>query len=337
MHRFLAVLTAVFVVVPSLAAAQLPPILTAARDVEPVVLKGAKLAGWSGPASSIVCMPWPSGALIGERDAHNGVVIPSLPIGAPVDQIAAYRWDGGQYVEIPVQVDEMFPYCLSNPNSDFGVYSGTDLELTYAWDTESWKKVAGLCSAQYPLLQGPTPDPVPTLDDDDEVVFMASDAGTQAPVGTLPPGATATQVIAIVDALDPATTRFVYLVRKPGGSSFDASNGYVDYARDANADEFIDRYSFTAGDPEQLGSSNTGYGPNIAGTVCVPNPPHASTDRFPRDGTTVSTDSYQWRATGRWMVRELHVAKPGQPGVYGPDLIDRWKGRAFQQSPDSTI
>jgi hypothetical protein len=336
-RRFGAVVAACLLV-PTLAAAQLPPILTAARDVEPVVLKGAKLVGWSGPASSIVCMPWPSGALIGERDAHNGVVIPSLPIGAPVDQIAAYRWDGGQYVEIPVQVDEMFPYCLSNPNSDFGVYSGTDLELTYAWDTESWKKVAGLCSAQYPLLEGPTPDPVPTLDDDDEVVFMASDAGAQAPVGTPPPaGATATQVIAIVDALDAATTRFVYLVRKPGGSSFDAANGYVDYARDANADEFIDRYSFTAGDPEQLGSSNTGYGPNIAGTVCVPNPPHASTDRFPRDGTTVSTDSYQWRATGRWMVRELRVAKPGQPGVYGPDLIDRWKGRAFQQSPDSTI
>ncbi len=37
------------------------------------------------------------------------------------------------------------------------------------------------------------------------------------------------------------------------------------------------------------------------------------------------------------MIRELQVAKPGQPGVYGPDLLDRWKGRAFQQSPDSTI
>jgi len=42
-------------------------------------------------------------------------------------------------------------------------------------------------------------------------------------------------------------------------------------------------------------------------------------------------------ASGRWMLRELHVSAPGRPGRYGPDLIDRWKGRAFQQSPDSSI
>src|SRR4030095_8959054 len=42
-------------------------------------------------------------------------------------------------------------------------------------------------------------------------------------------------------------------------------------------------------------------------------------------------------ARGGGMGSEIHIAKPAQPGVYGPDLIDRWKGRAFQQSPDSTI
>jgi hypothetical protein len=312
--------------------------LTADRTVEPVIVKGAKLAGWSGPSASIICMPYPSGALTGARDAHNGVFVTPPALGIPVGDIAAYRWDGAQFVEIPVQVDEMYPYCLSNPNSDFGIYSGTDLELTYAWDIESWKKIAGLCSAQYPLGEGPLPDPVAALDDDDEVVFMASDAGDQAPVGaTEPAGAIDSQVVVLIDPLDAGTLRYVYLFRKPGGSSFDAGNGYVDYARDANADEFIDRFSFGAGDPEQLGSSNTGYGPNLAGTVCVPTPAHASSDRFPRDGLTVSTDAYRFRATGRWMKRDLQVAKPGQPGVYGPDLIDRWKGRAFQQAPDSTI
>src|SRR5207244_12573143 len=35
--------------------------------------------------------------------------------------------------------------------------------------------------------------------------------------------------------------------------------------------------------------------------------------------------------------RILAVAEPRQPCVYAPDLIDRWKGRAFQQNPDSTI
>ena len=37
------------------------------------------------------------------------------------------------------------------------------------------------------------------------------------------------------------------------------------------------------------------------------------------------------------MLREMRVTKPGTTGYYGPDLIDRWKGRAFQSSPDSSI
>src|SRR6266481_435653 len=140
-------------------------------------------------------MPYPSGALTGARDAHNGidVVPPGSGGGVPVDQIVAYRWDpiALQFVEIPVQVDERYYYCLSNPPSSFSVYSGTDKELTYAWDTEAWMKIAGTCTSDYPSGFGPKPDPVPTLDDDDEIVFMASDAGPQAPLGALalaPPG-----------------------------------------------------------------------------------------------------------------------------------------------------
>jgi hypothetical protein len=37
------------------------------------------------------------------------------------------------------------------------------------------------------------------------------------------------------------------------------------------------------------------------------------------------------------MVRDYSVTKPGTVRNYGPDLIDRWKGRAFQQSPDSSV
>jgi hypothetical protein len=336
-----------FVATAATAQAQL---LTAARQVEPVVLTGAQLPAWSRLPSLAVCAPYPSGTT-GGRDAHNGttVVPPDLRTGVAVDQIVAYRWTGLQYVEIPVQVDQRYHYCLSNPPSGFSFYSGTDKELTYEWDVESWKKTAGQCSAAYPPGAGPTPDPVPALDDDDEIVFMASDAGVQAPLGALPPlGTLGGQAVTLVDPLDPGTLRYVYLFLKLGGSSFDASNGYVSYVRDADADEWIDQYSIARDDPEILGVSNTDYGPNLSGTVCrtatypgypssPDGTPRASTDRFVRDGVTVSTDTYRWRATGRWMVRDIRVAKAGQPGVYGPDLIDRWKGRAFQQSPDSTI
>jgi hypothetical protein len=37
------------------------------------------------------------------------------------------------------------------------------------------------------------------------------------------------------------------------------------------------------------------------------------------------------------MVRQFNVTAPGTTGQYGPNLISRWKGRAFQQSPDSSV
>lgn len=331
------------------ARAQTNPLDAPAREVEPVVLQGAQLPTWSRAAAI------GRGDTIIEhraeptRDAHNGtlVVPPDARAGLVVDDIAAYKWDGQRFVEVPVQVDERFPYFLSNSRSDsfFGpTYSSTDEELSYEWDVEAWKMTAGECLKEYPEGEGPTEDPVATLDDDDEVVFMASDAGSQAPAGLGPPGVVGDrQEIRLVDPRAPQEQGFVYLFQQEGGSSFDAGSGYVRYERDPNADEWIDRWVFPAGDPENLGSSNTGYGPNLEGTVChddvrttdVVETIRPSTDRFARDGVTVMTSSYEWYASGRWMVRSMQVARPD--GGYGPDLIDRWKGRAFQQNPDSQI
>lgn len=351
--------------------------LSRARDAAPVVISGAQLTGWSVPPAHGVGYPYPSGATISGallddsiapgqvRDAHNGVILypaAGLPVGSqvPVETIAAYRWESGNWVEIPVQVDEKAPYFLANANSDFSVYSGTDPEITYVWDNgdaahtygdESWMMVGGQCDRAYPEGLAPVPDPVPGLDDDDEIVFMYSDAGEiNSSPGSMPPGATAMQMLTVVDPLLqdtglPSSPRAVYLVQQEGGSSFSA-NHYVRYERDANADQWIDRRFFDDADPEKLGTSNTGYGANLVGTVCpdgTPQTARASTDRFPRDGVTVSTDNYQWQASGRWMVRSVKIRKPGDEDVGDgywsgrPDLVDRWKGRAFQQSPDSTI
>ncbi|MPZ67926.1 MAG: hypothetical protein GEU71_00155 [Actinobacteria bacterium] len=339
-----AMVTALLVALPATSGAQLSVLDAPVRDVEPVVLTGDRVPGWSRLAATGLANPYPSGTEYGDnvRDAHNGTltVPPDPRTGVDPATIAAYRWNGKRYIEVPVQVDERFPYFLANANSDFGFYSGTDEELTYAWDSESWKKTAGDCFAAYPEGAEAMADPVPTLDDDDEIAFMASDAGAAAPADAVPPpGALSDPYdITLNDPFAPGTSSHIYLFTTESGSRFDSSNGYVDYERDANADDYIDRGSFADDDPEKLGSSNTGYGPNLSGTVCDPDGSvRESTDRFPRDGVTVSTSAYRWRATGRWMVRSKRVAKPGQPGVYGPDLLDRWKGRAFQQSPDSTI
>ena len=319
----------------------------AARHAAPVVIEGRQLPTWSRLPAEGTPKPYPSGSNQfggdGVRDAHNGtIVVPPDPRGqgVPVEDIAAYRWDGNRFVEVPVQVDERFPYFLANGRSDFGFYSGTDEELSYAWDVEAWNRTAGQCQAAHPDgTPIATPDPVAGLDDDDEIVFMASDTGARAPSGAVGPSGTGAtrQEVAVVDPLNPTATGYVYLFTKKGGSRFTPGTGYVHFSRDADADQWIDRHSFSADDPEKLGSSNTGYGPNLHGTVCDPDGAvRDSNDRFPRDGHEVRTDRYVLRATGRWMLREMKIAKPKGNG-YGPDLIDRWKGRAFQQSPDSSI
>ena len=318
-----------------------------ARSVEPVVLTGADIPSWSGlPAQGIANPDPPNPPADGTfRDAHNGTLVAPPETGAPVDDIAAFRWSGTKFEEIPVQVDELYPYFLANEPSDFAWYSGTDEELSYEWDLEGWNMTAGECEKAHPEGEGTMQDPVKTLDNDDEIAFMAGDAGALAPPDAKgpPQSGDERQQVAITDPTT-ATVSYVYLFQIPGGSSFDEKNGYVDYKRDDNADEWIDRNTFRDGEPENLGSSNTGYGPNLAGTVCTDDPdtPEVETlrqtnDRFARDGVKVTTDSYRWRATGRWMVREMRIAKPGKAGGYGPDLIDRWKGRAFQQNPDSSI
>ena len=358
-----------------------PPVFAGPRGDAPVVLTGLQLPSWSRLAAVGASNPATTAAsLDGVRSAHNGTLnVPSdVRTGIPVDEVAAWRWDGSQWREVPVQVDQRFPYFLANAQSDFGVYSGTDQELSYSFapdahatGEEAWKKVFGECSARYASTQtltadialasirnsdgnrayNPAPgeqpadytaarqDPVATFDDDDELAFQAGDAGPQAPrgqpqpVGTLPGSG---QTVAVSDPTAPGSTGYVYLFRKPGGSMFNASNGYVQLTRDANADEWISRASFTDKDSEKLGSSNTGYGANLPGTTCDGGVRRNVGDRFPRDGVTVTTDRYRLTATGRWMVRGYQVRNPAGT-AYGPDLIDRWKGRAFQQSPDSSV
>ncbi|HET7311515.1 MAG TPA: hypothetical protein VFJ17_09335 [Mycobacteriales bacterium] len=378
--------------------------LALARDAAPVVLTGAQIPAWAAPPAEGLAQPQPSGASsdnpLGDqlRSAHNGrlVVPPTPPTVTPVnpDQVAAYSWDGSAWKQIPVQVDQRFPYFLANGRSGFGFYSGTDEELTYAWapdahdvGEESWKKMFGDCESRFGTAAeiqdaiahhwltpgvGETAadyltsmeDPQPLFDADDELSFMASDAGTQAPLGTAAPQladgthAANGQVVTVTDPLDPSTVRYVYLFTQPGGSSYDAVHSpYVRMTRTDDpvtgipSETWIDRYSFDDSDPAKIGTSNTGYGPNLPGTVCrtsagnydrfgltadTAGTSRPSTDRQPRDSFTIKTDDYIEQTTGRWLVQHLQVAKPDGHG-YSDNIVARWKGRAFQQSPDSSV
>src|SRR5256886_9732105 len=123
----------------------------AVRDAEPVVLTGKQVPAWTRSAAQVVCTPV---AASPGRDAHKGTVTvpPDARTGVDASQIVAFKWDSAQWVEIPVQVDQMYYYCLGNPNSQtFGqFYSQTDKELTYAFDVAAGKEIDCRCSVAYP-------------------------------------------------------------------------------------------------------------------------------------------------------------------------------------------
>lgn len=308
----------------------------AARDSEPVILTGKDFPDWGARANVTANAPLTD--LAGSD--HNNYAEPEADTedaageGTPVDRLLGYRWDDTRFVQIPFQVDEMFTRYLNNSVSGFSFYSGEDQHTTYAFDREGFRFTEdgppdNPCLAQAADGQETTPDPVAGLDDNDELVFMASDAGSAAPESApLPDGVEELRRVEIRDPTDPDSVSAVYVAKAaPDGPApaFDADNGYVHYERDANADLF-----------ERSQSSYSNYGNAARGTVCDANGNIVANDerRRPRDYATVTTDRYRFRYDGRWLMTRLEISPDGGE-TYGPDVIDRWKARAFQQDPSS--
>ena len=326
------------------------PTVKPKRDTEPVVLRGAALGDWSVPSNVTAKLPATDLMEAGQCaldestcDTHNNYAEPEVdssqtvaPEGTPIDRLLAYRWSPAkrEFVQIPFQVDEVFTRYLDNSASGFAFYSGQDQHTSYAFDREGFRFTES--DPENPCLARPadgretTPDPVKGLDHNDELVFMADDGGPQAPRTTpLPRGIESARRVDLIDPLDPlADRRFVYLMRARASGprpAFDASNGYVSYTRDDNADIF-----------EKSESSYENYGNARRGVVCNEDGEVVAEDerRRPRDYATVETDRYRFRYDGRWLMTDVRISPDGGE-TFGPDLVDRWKARAFQQDPSS--
>ncbi len=334
------------------------PTVAEVHDVDPVVLTGASFPQWAAPADLSAKAPSVAGASCTSGDnscTHNTYEQPDVTTGAAlgtgvdVHKLLGYRWDGKKFVQIPFQVDELATRYISNNASTFSVYSETDQHPTYVFDQERFRWTnsdpANPCHA---VPNGPptTPDTVPGLDTNDELSFMASDAGPQAPSGTeLPKGITGARVVQVVDPQAPTTIHYVYVMlagttKDAPKPAFDAHNGYVRYQPDADSDTFL--YSQSA-----YGSyGNAAKGPYFdpATNTCVTNPAQWK-QRRPKDTAWIKTPRYEFRYDGRWLMTGVHVAQPGVTNranldsskwQYGPDLVDQWKARAFQQRPGGT-
>jgi hypothetical protein len=371
------------------------PSVPAKHGADPIILTGLDFPDWSARSNQTAKLPAtdlkdcagtvdpsrgsdPNDWLVADTDcAHNNYAAPevdtgnALGDGTPVRQLLGYRWNdkSRKFQQIPFQVDEEFTRYLDNSASGFAIYSGEDQHTTYAFDREGFRlrkeDPANPCHA---LPDSPTAtDPVKGLDDNDELAFMARDAGTQAPAGaTLPKGIEGVREVRVDDPTNPgAAPKYAYVMKAAADGpkpDFNASNGYVKYVRDADSDMFAysqsgyDSYGNAPkghfmwngecvgatpdevkddpkrctqqnGDPVEKPGQTNQYGDPDAFVKCPQR-------HRPVDAATIQTAGYKFRYDGRWLLTALQISADGGK-TYGPDLIDRWKARAFAQDPYS--
>ncbi|HZP56844.1 MAG TPA: hypothetical protein VFC53_04730 [Dehalococcoidia bacterium] len=205
----------------------------------------------------------------------TGASVPLLQGAAP-SAVVAFAWNAG-WQQVPVQVDERFTQNFS------AIYDNTPPPF-------SSTNINVLVYADPNTFTGADPDP--TLDADDEIAFMAKDAGDLAPGGAQPahtvPGSG--ERLTITDPLPPGGTGYVYLFRQDGTLDPGAGQSYVSYAFNLLSGNYKTTYHLAGG-------------PNA-------------------ENSTVTTPFYSHHFSDRWVDDELRVTAGASTGV---DILDRHK------------
>ncbi|MEM6294138.1 MAG: hypothetical protein AAGA54_22860 [Myxococcota bacterium] len=247
--------------------------------------------------------PAPVGDIPGALDRdEDPVVVLGAQLGAlrevdAGDVVAFARVDGG-WSQVPVQVDEraVKDFCevygensgLWNPSG--APPCGTDGALTSLVYTDS-NTFTG-------------PDPQPQLDDDDEVVFMAQDAGDRVGPWAEPEGVVAGSGVEL-ELADGDDRAYIYLFERDGKAlQPSAGRRYVEYA-------------FALADGIDYDTNYDLYGFNCGGDAPNCNPSMT-------EDSTVQTASYTSHFAARWVGDELTITTEGAPGV---DILDIRQGR----------
>jgi hypothetical protein len=212
----------------------------------------------------------------------TGSDVPSLT-GVGVGRTIGFRWTGSAWVQIPVQVDERAVVKFSKIYHDpSAVFYGSQVSLVSALVYTSANTWTGA-------------DPDTTFDSNDELSFMARDAGIIAPAATpVPAGIQAGTGVQlhVTDPLAPGSDGYVYLFRKVVGSTLvpGAHKKYVNYTFKLLSGGYKTTYKLTGPD----------------------NP----------ENSTVVGATYKRHLADRWVTDQLMVTAPGASGV---DVLDRHK------------
>jgi len=170
----------------------------------------------------------------------QGSDLPSELIGLSVNDIVGFKYEDDTWQQIPIQIDEMALMNVSVPY-------GQELPLSAASTPSDQEQLFYTDSNTYTGA-----DPDPNFDIDDQLVFMAKDAGEQARTNIDPPG-TVEGTGFRVNITEPLnfTRSYIYLYQQDGSLSQDAGVIYVDYDFNlANDDSYLEGYDFQGNNPE---------------------------------------------------------------------------------------
>ena len=212
----------------------------------------------------------------------TGTNLPAL-VNSARNSIVGFRWNGSAWVQLPIQIDERavvnFGKIYNDPSATFyGVKPAAMSALVYT-SSATWTGK----------------DPNTKFDSDDELAFMARDAGVQHPAGGSTPATTdptSGVQIHVTDPLTPGSEGYVYLFRKAKGSKL-ASGAHVKYVKykfKLLSGKYLTTYSRTAG----------------------PNP----------ENSTLTGATYVQHFADRWLSDSVKVTATGATGV---DILDRNK------------
>ena len=202
----------------------------------------------------------------------TGLALPTL-LGANPDSVVAFRYQAG-WVPIPVQVDER---AVVNFGTIYNDTTGSGFTILTYTDASTFTG----------------PDPDPTFDTDDELVFMAKEAGDQlagspGPQGTL---AGSGVVVSIQNPINSAVG-YVYLFKSDG--SLDPGPG---------ADPVTNAFYLLPSGASYKSQYDTRTGPNPENTV-------------------ISSANYSVHFSDRWICNAIQVTAGGATGV---NILDRRK------------
>jgi hypothetical protein len=240
----------------------------AAWLVIPVFVAAVGLTGCGDPNSSTLARPYDPVVL-------KGSDVSALTGAAPGD-LVGFRHDSTGWVQIPVQVDER---AVINVGTTYHSSANSVTFPSYT-DAGTW---AGA-------------DPNPAFDADDEIAFMAADAGGEPASFSEPAGVVAGSGVDVrlADPLDSGGTQvghvFLYRRTAAGGLQPGAGKSYVNYSFSLASGDYKTTYGFATG----------------------PNP----------ENSTISTPYYKVHFADRWLNDEIHITSGSSSGI---DIIDRNK------------